>query len=62
MSELADDLIDGMKSISKFIGTNERRGYYLAENGRIPGVWVEGGRWYGLKKTECGLNTELVTK
>lgn len=20
------------------------------------------GRWYGLKKTECGLNTELVTK
>jgi phosphoadenosine phosphosulfate reductase len=21
-----------------------------------------GGRWFGLKKTECGLNTELVTK
>jgi phosphoadenosine phosphosulfate reductase len=20
------------------------------------------GRWYGLKKTECGLNTELVVK
>ena len=20
------------------------------------------GRWFGLKKTECGLNTELVTK
>ncbi len=21
-----------------------------------------GGRWYGLKKTECGLNTELISK
>ena len=49
MNDLADDLIEGMKAISRFIGRPERRSFYLAEKGKIPGVWKEDGRYYGLK-------------
>jgi hypothetical protein len=49
MSDLADDLIEGIKAISNFIGRPQRRGFYLAEKGKIPGVWKEDGRYYGLK-------------
>ena len=46
---LAEDLLDGMKSISKFLGQTERRAYYLAENGLLDGVFKQGNRWVGLK-------------
>ena len=46
---IADDLLDGMKAISRFVGTSERRGFYLAEKGLLKGVFKQGGRWIGLK-------------
>ena len=49
MENIADDLLEGMKSISRFVGTNERRAFYLAEKGELYGVFKQGGRWVGLK-------------
>jgi hypothetical protein len=49
MDDIADDLLEGMKAISRFIGTNERRAFYLAEKGEIYGVFKQGGRRIGLK-------------
>ena len=46
---LADDLLDGMKAISSFLGQTERRTYYLAEKGLLDGVFKQGNRWIGLK-------------
>lgn len=47
---LADDLLRGIKAISEFIGEEERRAYYLAEQGIIP-VGKEGkGRYIGSKQ------------
>lgn len=46
---LADDLLDGVKSISEFLGQPERRTYYLAEKGMLEGVFKQGNRWVGLK-------------
>ena len=46
---LADDLLDGMKAISRFLGQAERRTYYLAEKGLLDGVFKQGNRWVGLK-------------
>lgn len=49
MENLADDLLQGMTEISRFIKATERQGFYLAENGLIPGVFKRGNRWVGLK-------------
>ncbi|WP_407153910.1 DNA-binding protein [Bradyrhizobium sp. STM 3557] len=49
MNNIADDLLEGVKSISRFIGTTERRTFYLAEKGELPGVFKQGNRWVGLK-------------
>ncbi|MGY3240557.1 hypothetical protein ACVMAJ_007447 [Bradyrhizobium sp. USDA 4448] len=49
MDSIADDLLRGIKSISRFTGDTERQAFYLAEKGRIPGVWKDGGRYFGLK-------------
>jgi hypothetical protein len=46
---LADDILDGMKEISRFTGKPARRCYYLAEKSLLPGVFKEGSRWIGLK-------------
>jgi hypothetical protein len=48
-TSLADDLLDGMKAISRFLGQSERRTYYLAEKGLLDGVFKQGNRWVGLK-------------
>jgi hypothetical protein len=48
-TSLADDLLDGMKAISQFLGHTERRAFYLAEKGLLPGVFKQGNRWIGLK-------------
>jgi hypothetical protein len=49
MENIADDLIEGIKSISRFTGIPERRAFYLAGKGELPGVFKLGGRWIGLK-------------
>jgi hypothetical protein len=49
VSDLTDDLLEGMKAISRFTGRPERRLYYLAEKNLLPGVFKEGARWIGLK-------------
>ena len=46
---LADDILDGVKAISEFLGQPERRTYYLAEKGLLDGVFKQGARWVGLK-------------
>jgi hypothetical protein len=46
---LADDILDGMKAISQFLGHTERRCFYLAEKGLLVGVFKQGNRWIGLK-------------
>jgi hypothetical protein len=46
---LADDILDGVKAISEFLGQPERRTYYLAEKGLLDGVFKQGNRWVGLK-------------
>jgi hypothetical protein len=46
---LADDILDGIKAISEFLGQSERRTYYLAEKGLLDGVFKQGNRWVGLK-------------
>jgi hypothetical protein len=35
METIADDLLEGIKSVSRFIGTTEGRAFYLAEKGEI---------------------------
>jgi hypothetical protein len=49
METIADDLLEGIKSISRFTGVSERRAFYLAEKGELPGVFKQGSRWVGLK-------------
>jgi hypothetical protein len=49
MDTIADDLLEGIKSISRFTGIPERRAFYLAEKGDLYGVFKQGGRWIGLK-------------
>lgn len=46
---LADDRLDGMKAISRFIGKPARCCYYLADRNLLPGVFKEGSRYVGLK-------------
>ena len=46
---LSDDVIRGMKSISRFVGEDERRCYYLAEKKLLRGVFKQGNCWIGLK-------------
>ena len=47
---LSDDVIRGMKNISRFVGEDERRCYYLAEKKLLRGVFKQGNCWIGLKK------------
>jgi hypothetical protein len=47
--ELSNDRLRGMKSIAEYIGEDERRCYYLATNGLLPGVFRQGKSWVGLK-------------
>ena len=49
MEDIASDLVEGMKAISRFVGITERRAFYLAENEMLEGVFKQGGRWVGLK-------------
>ena len=46
---LSGDKIRGMKAIARFVDEPERRCYYLAENGLLPGVFKQGATWIGLK-------------
>jgi hypothetical protein len=42
----ADDKLDGVAAISRFIGEKPRRTFYLLENGKIPAGKL-GTRWIG---------------
>jgi hypothetical protein len=46
---LAGDLLNGMAAIADFVGKDERRCYFLATKGMLPGVFKQGGQWIGLK-------------
>jgi hypothetical protein len=47
---LADDLLEGVGRIAKFMGIKPRRVFYLAEAGRLP-LFKMGNRWCGRKST-----------
>jgi len=49
MENIADDLLQGMTEICRFMNIPERRGFYIAEKGLLPGVFKQGNRWVGLK-------------
>ncbi len=48
---LADDLLEGVEAISKFLGWKPRRVYYLLEHGHLPGFKVGDTRWCARKST-----------
>jgi hypothetical protein len=53
-NDLADDLLDGMSAICRYLNIKERQGYDLAEKGRLPLFKLGGGRksrWQGRKST-----------
>ena len=47
---LADDLLRGAGAIASFLGTNERRVFYMLERKQIPGFKL-GGLWNARKST-----------
>jgi hypothetical protein len=46
---LGDDIIRGMAAIAQFLGMPERKAFYLASHGSLPGVFKEGNSWVALK-------------
>jgi hypothetical protein len=46
---LGDDLLSGIKEISKFWGLPERKTYHLASKRLLPGVFQMGRQWFGSK-------------
>jgi excisionase family DNA binding protein len=48
---LADDLLDGMSAICRYLNIKERQGYELAEKGRLPLFKFGGMKWQGRKST-----------
>ncbi len=50
MSELSEDLMEGVAAISEFHGTSTRRGFYLVQRGMIPAFKI-GNVWYARKST-----------
>lgn len=47
--EIADDLLRGVKSISKFIDEDERSTYHKLQSGILPGG-KEGAQWVASKR------------
>ena len=47
--DLGHDLLLGMKAIAEFWGMPERKAYYLASRGLLPGVFQLGKQWTGCK-------------
>jgi hypothetical protein len=46
---LSSDRLRGIQAIAEYIGEDERRAYYLAASGQLPGVFKQGKLWLGLK-------------
>jgi hypothetical protein len=46
--DLADDLMEGIPRIARFLGKNERQIYHLGENKQLP-MFKIGGRWHARK-------------
>jgi hypothetical protein len=49
--DLADDLLDGMRAICRFLNIKERQGYELAETGRLPLFKLGDRKWQARKST-----------
>jgi len=49
--DLADDLLDGMSEICRFLNMKERQGYDLAEKGRLPLFKFGDRKWQARKST-----------
>jgi hypothetical protein len=50
-NDLGDDLLDGMTAICRFLNIKERRGYNLAETGRLPLFKLGDRKWQARKST-----------
>src|SRR5262249_9844501 len=50
-NDIADDLLDGMKAICRFLNIKERQGYELAETGRLPLFKLGDRKWQARKST-----------
>lgn len=44
-NDLADDVLNGMSAICRFLNIKERQGYDLAEKGRLPLFKLGGRKW-----------------
>jgi excisionase family DNA binding protein len=49
-SDLANDMLDGIQEIAKFLGTPLRRTYDWAERGKIPAFKID-RKWQARKST-----------
>ena len=49
--DLANDLLDGMGPIARFLGVPERRAYDWAEKGKIPVFKIGERKWQARKST-----------
>jgi len=47
--DLGNDLVIGMRAIAEFWGMPERKAYYMASKGLLPGVFQLGKQWTGSK-------------
>jgi len=50
-NDLADDVLNGMSAICRYLNIKERQGYELAETGRLPLFKLGGRKWQGRKST-----------
>jgi excisionase family DNA binding protein len=50
-NDLADDVLNGMTEICRYLNIKERQGYELAETGRLPLFKLGGRKWQGRKST-----------
>ena len=49
--DLADDVLNGMSAICRYLNIKERQGYDLAEKGRLPLFKLGGRKWQARKST-----------
>jgi hypothetical protein len=47
---IASDIIEGVTAIAAYLGKNERRTYYLLENGKVPAFKLS-GKWHLRRST-----------
>jgi hypothetical protein len=50
-NDLADDMLDGMTAICRYLKIKTRQGYELAETGKLPLFKLGGKKWQARKST-----------